>query len=157
MQIPRHSFPIATLGTIFRERCLTCKSINPIVKVRTGMYSSSLACNVSLSYFTIHCRLTSLALSLRYYSPTANSTFDGWFNIGAICGEKHFLYLRSELGLGRNYNGDENFEGEQALRLYYFSYSTHVCMNFILLLNVEMTTIVGILKCISMINTTSES
>ena len=91
MQIPRHSSLIATLGTIFRERCLTCKSINPIVKVRTGMYSSSMACNVSLIYFTIHCRLTSLALSLRYYSPTANSTFDGWFNIGAICGEKHFL------------------------------------------------------------------
>ena len=37
-----------------------------------------------------------------------------------------------------------------------FSYSTHLSKKYILLINVKMSTIVGILTFISMINTTSE-
>ena len=44
--------------------------------------------------------------------------------------------------------------GPEVIKL--FSYSTQLSMEFILLINVKMTTIVGILTFISMINTTSE-
>ena len=43
--------------------------------------------------------------------------------------------------------------GPEVIKL--FSYSTQLSMKFILLINVKMPTIVGILTCISMINTTS--
>ena len=44
--------------------------------------------------------------------------------------------------------------GPEVIKL--FTCSTHLSMNFILLINVKMPTIVGILTFISMINTTSE-
>ena len=44
--------------------------------------------------------------------------------------------------------------GPEVIKL--FSYSTQLSMNYILLINVKMPTIVGILTFISMINTTSE-
>ena len=45
--------------------------------------------------------------------------------------------------------------GPEVIKL--FSYSTQLSAKFILLINDKMPTIVGILKCISMINTKSES
>ena len=44
--------------------------------------------------------------------------------------------------------------GHEIIKL--FSCSTQLSTKFILLMNVQMPTIVGILTCISMINTTSE-
>ena len=46
------------------------------------------------------------------------------------------------------------YTGPEVIKL--FSYSTQLSMKCILLINVKMTTIVGILTFISMMNTTSE-
>ena len=61
------------------------------------------------------------------------------FMVVAICDQMHFT---------------KTVSGPKVIEL--FSYSTQLAMKFILLINVIMPTIVGILTCISMINTISE-
>ena len=47
--------------------------------------------------------------------------------------------------------------GARVITLFFFSYSTHLHMDFIMLINIERPTIIGILTIFNIINIISES